>query len=160
MRRATILTALASLTACGRNDVPASREPARDAQPAGDSTLVVVNRPTAIGFFPPAKDSAEAMQDAYSEGLSHLRFALEDAKACLGNDSAQTVLVVDTAVRIRVGDRVDTLRFSKVDSLSFGAYLISPDAAPKLVTAGAPSALMHAVTAAIPDYFHRPACRK
>ena len=126
---------------------------------ADTTALVVVDRPTAIGFFRPAKDSVEAAEDEYSEGIAHVQFALEDAKACLGRDSSQTLLVVDTAVHIRQGGRIQTLRFSRVDSLSYGIYLIAVGAALHLVTANGPSALSPAVAEEIPPVFHRPPCR-
>ena len=40
-------------------------------------------------------------------------------------DNLQTVMVVDTAVRIRNRKRLDTLRFSRVDSLSYGVILVA-----------------------------------
>ncbi|HJU66705.1 MAG TPA: hypothetical protein VJ650_00555 [Gemmatimonadaceae bacterium] len=120
---------------------------------------MIVDRPTVIGFFPPARDSAEASEDGYSEGVAHVRFALEDAQTCLGRDSARVTLVIDTAVRVQHRLRTDTLRFAREDSLSYGAYLIAPAAAPRLVSApNGPSALIPAVTEAIPDYFGRPPC--
>ena len=145
------------LAACGqRADSPPS-QPASP-RPADTTALVVVDRPTVIGFFPPARDSAEAAEEGYTEGVAHVDFALQDAEACLGRDSARVALVVDTAVRIQRGARRDTLRFPRVDSLAFGAYLIAPARPPRLVNASWPSALMPAVTEAIPDYFGRPPC--
>ena len=157
--RNAVLTCVAALivSACAR-----SREPEQNAskQVPIDTTVLVVDRPTVIGFFPLAKDSAEAMGDAYAEGLSHVRFAVEDAKQCLGGDSARAALVVDSIALFRVRGKTDTLRFSRIDSLSWGAYLLSPDAAPRLVTVSSPSALTYAIARAIPDYFHRPHCSK
>jgi len=131
-------------------------------RPAGDTTeLVVVTEPTAIGFFPPPRDSADAQDDGYSEGVSHIRFAIEDAGSCLGRDSSQLVLLVDTAVRIRRGARIDTLRFSRVDTLSYGVYFVMPGREPYLVPHGAgPSTLIPAVNEEIPKYFGGPKCQR
>ncbi|MBL8984111.1 MAG: hypothetical protein JNL26_18135 [Gemmatimonadetes bacterium] len=127
--------------------------------PSGDTTaLVVVNGATAIGFFPPPLDSAEAEESGYSEGLAHVGFALADARACLSRDSLQTVLIVDTAVRVHNRGQVDTLHFSRVDSLSYGIYLIAPGRTPQLINALGPSALSPAVTEALGAYLRRPAC--
>ena len=154
-----VRSGVASLIVCA---CARSREPKQSAAKdvVIDTTLLVVDRPTVIGFFRMPKDSVEALEDAYSEGLSHVRFAVEDAKQCLGGDSAKAMLVVDSIARFQVRGKTDTLRFSRVDSLSWGAYLISPDAAPRLVTVSSPSALTYAVARAIPDYFQRPHCRK
>ena len=123
------------------------------------TALVVVDRPTVVGFVPPAADSAAEEEVSYTEGVSHVGFALEDARACLGGrDSAQVALVVDTAVRVRRGARTDTLRFSRVDSLSYGAYLLAPAGEPRLINVTGPSALIPAVAEAIPGYFRRPPC--
>jgi hypothetical protein len=125
----------------------------------GDTTaFVVVDRPTVIGFFPPARDSVEAAEEGYAEGVAHVGFALQDAEACLGRDSARVTLVVDTAVRIQRGTRTDTLRFPSIDSLSYGAYLIAPTSAPQLLNANGPSALIPAIVDALPGYFNRPPC--
>lgn len=162
-----VLTAVAGivLAACGggtnaataRTDRHADPDPARNAVP--DTTaLVVIDRPTVIGYFPPAADSAEAEGDGYSEGEAHVGFALQDAEKCLGRDSAHVALVVDTAVRVQNQGRTDTLRFSRADSLSFGAYLIAPGRPPRLVHVPWPSALIPAVAEAIPEYFQRQPC--
>jgi hypothetical protein len=156
MIRAYISLAVLCLSACGRtHSTPAVPKTSN----GRDTTaLVVVDRPTVIGFFPPAKDSAEANEDGYSEGQAHIGFALQDAEACLGRDSAQIIFVVDTGVRIQHGSRIDTIRFSRIDSLSYGAYLIGPGAQPLLVNAYGPSQLIPAVSEAIPEYFHRRPC--
>jgi hypothetical protein len=165
MRIVLATVAILGLAACGggENSAATRTEPRADPDPArnvgSDTTaLVVIDRPTVVGFFPPAADSAAAEEDGYSEGVSHVGFALQDAENCLGRDSAHVALVVDTAVRLRYRGRTDTLRFSRVDSLSFGAYLIAPDRPPQLVRVPWPSALIPAVAAAIPEYFHRPPC--
>lgn len=165
MRLVRMTVAMIGLAACGGEAGSAAPQADRRADPdpaqraAPDTTaLVVIDRPTVVGFFPPAADSAGAEEEGYSEGVAHVGFALEDAEKCLGRDSARVALVVDTAVRIRDGGRTDTLRFSRVDSLSFGAYLIAPGRPPRLVHAPWPSALMQAVPEAIPEYFDRPAC--
>ena len=152
-----------TLLACGflacspRADHKASRSASPNA--TDTTALVVVDRPTVIGFFPPARDSVEASQEGYSEGVAHVGFALQDAEACLGRDSARVILVVDTAVRILRGPRTDTLRFPGIDSLSYGAYLIAPASAPQLLNAPiGPSALIPAVLEALPSYFDRPPC--
>lgn len=153
------------LAACGggaesratRTDLPADPDPARSA--VSDTTaLVAIDLPTIIGYFPPAADSTEAEEDGYSEGVAHVGFALQDAENCLGKGSARVALVVDTAVRLQSRGRTDTLRFSRVDSLSFGAYLIAPDRPPRLVNVPWPSALSLAVAEAIPEYFQRNPC--
>ncbi|HEX8271147.1 MAG TPA: hypothetical protein VF615_00770 [Longimicrobiaceae bacterium] len=165
MRFVLATVAIIASAACGggagsaatRTDRHADAGPARNA--ASDTmALVVVDRPTVIGYFPPAADSTEAEEAGYSEGVAHVGFALEDAESRLGRDNAHVALVVDTAVRLQYRGRTDTLRFSRVDSLSFGAYLIAPERPPRLVHAPSPSALIPAVAAAIPEYFHRQPC--
>jgi hypothetical protein len=165
MRLPLATVAIIGLAACGggtnsaatRSDRHADADPARNA--VSDTTaLVVIDRPTVIGYFPPAADSAAAEEDGYAEGVAHVGFALQDAEKCLGRDSARVALVVDTAVRFQYHGRTDTLRFSRVDSLSFGAYLIAPERQPRLVDVPWPSALIPAVAEAIPEYFHRQPC--
>ena len=168
MRKAEKLpTAIAiaiCLVACQRGEsstdtstVAGSPPPAT--QQARDTTrLILVDRPTVIGFFPPA-DSAGAEEEGYSEGLAHVGFALQDAQACLGRDSSQTVMIVDTAVRLMRQNRVDTIRFPTADSLSYGAYLVAPNAQPLLVSADGPSILVHVVPQRIPAYFNVKPCR-
>lgn len=167
MRYAVVVIAVCIPLACGReHPAPGSGSPGACTHAvgaalaeAGDTTaLVSVDRPTVIGFFPPANDTVDAHDDGYSEGVAHVRFALEDAQACLGRDSARVTLVVDTAVRIRQGARTDTVRFSRIDSLSYGAYLLAPGREPRLIHAYGSSALIPAVTEAIPGYFHRGPC--
>jgi hypothetical protein len=158
------LTAIAvSLAACrgGSDSAAHAGHVAADTsrRAAADTTMLVdIDRPTVIGFFPPAKDSIEAEESGYSEGVAHVGFALEDARTCLGPESSTVVLVVDTAVRLRQTGRIDTLHFSRVDSLSYGAYLLAPGRDELLVHARAPSALNHAVTESLPTYFRRPPC--
>lgn len=114
MKRPLAVISTISLAGCTHAPGPRNK---RAGPPRDTTALVIVDRPTAIGFFPPARDSAEASEDGYSEGIAHIRFALDDARGCLGHDSRQTILVVDTAVRIRQRGRTHTLRFSRVDSL-------------------------------------------
>lgn len=94
MTHIRVCLALSCIVACrGGLDARVSSTPAssgRDTLP-----LVVIDRPTVIGFFPPARDSIEEAGDGYSEGLAHLEFALQDAEACLGKDSSRVALVVD-----------------------------------------------------------------
>lgn len=165
MRLVLATVAMIALAACGggassaapRTNRPADAGPARNA--ASDTmALVVIDRPTVIGYFPPAGDSTEAEEDGYSEGVAHVGFALQDAENCLGRDNAHVALIVDTAVRLQYRGRTDTLHFSRVDSLSFGACLIAPERPPRLVHAPWPSALIPAVAGAIPEYFHRQPC--
>jgi hypothetical protein len=144
------------LAACAKRD---TRQSVATQSIGHDTTeLIVVDRPTVIGFFPAAKDSAEANESGYSEGLVHVQFALQDAASCLGRDRALVTLVVDTVVRIQQGKRIDTVRFPRIDSLSYGAYLVAPAAEPRLVNALGPSQLSSAVAQAIPEYFHRGPC--
>ena len=146
------------LTGCEENGQASAKAPSPT---HSDSTpVIVVDRPTIIGFFPKPQDSSEANDDGYSEGVAHVGFALKDAEKCLGRDSSHTELVIDTAVRIRRGARVDTLRFPRIDSLSYGVYLVGPTTDPKLVSVYGPSQLIQAVPEAIPEYFGRPTCQK
>src|SRR3982751_1047085 len=148
------LTLACLLTACG-NTQSASRVP--DAATANDTTaLIVVDRPTVIGFFPRARDSAQANEDSYVEGQAHVGFALQDAEACFGGDSSRVALVLDTAVRVQHNSQIDTVRFSHIDSLSYGIYLVAPGVKPQLITAPeGPSQLIPKVADAIPAYFRR-----
>jgi hypothetical protein len=145
------------LTACGGTQ---SAPSVRVAATTHDTTaLVVVDRPTIIGFFRPAMDAAEANEDYYVEGQAHVGFALQDAEACLGRDSSRVVLVVDTAVRFQHNSQSDTIRFSHIDSLSYGIYLIAPGGKPRLISAPeGPSQLIPKVGEEIPAYFRRPPC--
>ena len=156
MSRAHVIFAALFLTGCGGPRTAASVPQA--VSMLDTTALVVIDRPTVIGFFPPAKDSTEASEEGYSEGEAHIGFALQDAEACLGRASAQVILVVDTAVRILRGMRTDTIQFSRVDSLSYGAYLLRPRAQPLLLNAYGPSQLNHVIAEAIPEYFHRKPC--
>jgi len=134
----------------------------RAARPASakvqDTTLLLdIDRPSNIGYFIPAKDSAEQDEDGYREGVAHVVFGLEDAEKCLGRDRSRMALVIDTAVRIRRGARTDTLRFV-FDSLVFGAVFVTPTQEPRVVRGPYPSAMGFYMKEAIPAYFHHAPC--
>jgi hypothetical protein len=134
--------------------------PAASSQAAvSDSTLLArIDVPTLIGFFRPAVDSADADSDGYNEGVAHIEFAISDGQQCLGRDSSTALMVIDTAVRISQGTRVDTIRFPLSDSLPYGVYLVAPDRRPFLVRAFGPSQVISATLAAVPTYFGRAPC--
>lgn len=89
------LAVISTISLAGCTHAPGPRDK-RAGPPRVTTALVIVDRPTAIGFFPAARDSAEASEDGYSEGIAHIRFALDDTRGCLGHDSGQTILVVTT----------------------------------------------------------------
>lgn len=152
MRLRPIL-ALALLALACRADTTPDRPPAAPAMRGDTSELVVVSRPTVIGFFRPALDSANASEDGYIEGVAHIESAVVDAQACLGRDSADARMIIDSLVRVQRGTRIDTLRFSMADSMPYGVYLVAPDRAPQLVRAYGPSQVMIASLEATPAYF-------
>jgi len=126
---------------------------------ADSSELVVVSRPTVLGFFRPPRDSTDATGDGYIEGVAHIEFAVVDALECLGRDSADARMIIDSLVRIQRGSRIDTLRFPMTDSMPYGVYLLSPVQSPQLIRAYGPSQVMIASLEATPTYFGRAACR-
>src|SRR5262245_47394360 len=140
----------------GASTRASSREPAavHAEAPASvkvkDTTLLLdIDRPSIIGYFIPAKDSAEQEEDGYREGVAHVGFGLEDAEKCLGQDNSRIALVIDTAVRIRRGSRTDTIRFV-FDSLAFGAIFVTPTQEPRVVRGPYPSAMGFYLKEAIP----------
>src|SRR6476620_11148082 len=119
MRLVLATVAIIALAACGggTNSAATRTDRRADADSAGNAAsdttvLVVIDRPTVIGYFLPPADSAGTEEEGYSEGVAHVGFALQDAENCLGRDSAHVALVVDTAVRLQYRGRTDTLRFS------------------------------------------------
>ena len=153
------IVALALFALACRAETTSDHPPAAPPMRADTSELVVVSRPTVIGFFRPALDSADASEAGYIEGVAHIEFAVVDAQACLGRDSADARMIIDSLVRVQRGTRIDTLRFPMADSMPYGVYLVAPDRAPQLVRAYGPSQVMIASLEATPAFFGRAACR-
>ncbi len=135
----------------------APREERSDGAP-DPTPRIVIDGPTVVGYFPPALDSAAAEESGYAEGLAHVGFALQDAKACTGLESAAFQMVVDTQIYVVLAGRTDMVPFPRTDATTFGIYLFRSDRPPHLVTALAPSALNAAVLETLPAYFEGVSC--
>lgn len=123
--------------------------------------IIEVTGPTIIGFFPPPSDPAEDDDGGYSEGIAHLRFAIEDTAACLGDLKPTLRLEVTKTLKVRHGGEEHTFQLPPNWPASAGAYLFAPGKPPHAVhaTVGASSMSFHLPNAAS-VYFGVPACKK
>ena len=123
--------------------------------------VVEVGGPVVIGFFPPfTKAEEEADDGGISEGVAHLRFALEDIAKCLGDRPATYRLEVTRSITLREGKSVRRINIPKDWDHSVGIILAAPGREPETVFATAgPSSLIDAGPSAAGRYFGAPECR-
>ena len=128
---------------------------AADQEPA----VIRVSRATVVGFFPPVSRSDFGSQEARSEALAHLRFALRDVSECLAALRPEVHLRVATALSLAIDGEVRTVSLPTDPDRSLGAYLIRPGAEPRAVYAGAgASSLSRSIPLAAGEYFDAPDC--
>ncbi len=81
---------------------------------------VTVVRPTVIGFFPPVTQAEVDTDEAWGSALSHVEFALEDARKCLPHDSVDIHLAFATTLVVLWPDSISsaptTFRFGSDSS--------------------------------------------
>ena len=133
---------------------------AAGASAAASGDIIEVTGPTIIGFFPPQPDPAEDDDGGYSEGIAHLRFAIEDTAACLGDLKPTLRLEVTKTLKVRHGGEEHTIQLPLEWPASAGAYLFAPGRPPRAVhaTIGA-SSMSFDLPSAAAEYFGVPACK-
>src|SRR5438128_1864432 len=83
--------------------------------PQGQGPVTVdVKGPLVLGFFPPFTKAEVAADDGgISEGLAHVRFALENIAKCYGDNAASYRLEVTRSVTLRDGKQVRRIRIPR-----------------------------------------------
>ena len=130
---------------------------------ADDSAVrISISDPTAIGFFPPMSQNDKDYDDgSISEGVSHVRFALEDLGSCLSPrkltlrfEYARSLILTDRGVERQ-------LDFSPDWPHAVGIVLVSPGTVPVVVYATAgPSSLLETAPQAAWRLFSEPRCKR
>ena len=114
-----------------------------------------------VAFFPPFTDEEKRNDDGgITEGLAHLRFALENIAKCWKNGDAELRLEVTRSVTLRNRGDVHHVRISTQWGRSVGAILVAPGRPARVVFASdGPSSLQWLGPEAVSDYFGAVACR-
>src|SRR5262245_25842256 len=92
----------------------ASKEP-------DERVVVNVTRPTIIGYFPPS-----APEEIDPEALEHLRHALEQVRACLGEANVDVRLELTRLLVFRIEGREHRIELPRDEPRDIGAYLARP----------------------------------
>jgi len=148
----------AALTLVGQVEGSAGQNP----RPRQGAITVDVRGPVILGFFPPfTKAEEEADDGGISEGLAHVRFALEDIARCYGNKSATYRLDVTRSVTLRDGKRTRRINIPRDWEHAVGIILVVPGRTARTIFAtDGPSSLIELGPTAVADYFDAPACRR
>jgi hypothetical protein len=133
----------------------------QSARPGQEPVTVEVNGPLILGFFPPFTKAEEDADDGgISEGLAHMRFALEDIEKCNGDRTATYRLDITRSVTLRDGKRVRTVRIPRDWRHAVGIILAAPGRPALTVFASdGPSSLIQLGPSTVADYFGATACR-
>jgi hypothetical protein len=128
-------------------------------QPQVVETVTVV-KPLVLAFFPPVTQAQVDSDESLSEALSHVEFAMDDARHCLPRDSVDVDIAFATTLVVIDGPRTSTLVLEP-RSFPLGAYILFPAQPPRLVRAPVgPSSLIPMIWQATAEAFQRPACNK
>lgn len=123
---------------------------------------VVVKGPLIVGFFPPVTQAEmEDPNTGTSEGIAHVRFALEDTLKCLKASGVSATAQLELATTLIVMDKGKTRRILLPTSWpgAAGAYLFMPGKEPQAVFAQAgPSSLVVLVPKAAAHFYAASAC--
>jgi hypothetical protein len=119
--------------------------------------IVDGTRATVVAFAPTS--ARDAQDDGLVEGLAHTRFALEDARRCLGERGIAYRLVFADRLRVDGGKRSVVYRGAQLGQ-GFGAVLVRPGQPPRLVVSrDGPSTLQELLPQAAAALWQAPACQ-
>jgi hypothetical protein len=135
---------------------------ASQAHAAAEVPTVVVDRPVAIGFFPPVSRQQWDMDKdgTIAQAMSDLEIALGDVKACTGLDEMRIEMHTAQSLRLGkegkgrllvLGDRADP---------AMGVVLAAPGRDPLVVSAAAAVELQDSAPRAAAQYFRAPQCAR
>lgn len=134
---------------------------AASASAAASGDIIEVTGPTIVGFFPPQSEPTKDDDGGYSEGIAHLRFAIENTAACLRDLKPTLRIEVTKTLKVRHGGEEHTFQLPPNWPASAGAYLFAPGKPPRAIhaTVGVSSMSFHLPNAAA-EYFGVPTCKK
>ncbi len=125
---------------------------------------VKVDGPVIVGYFP--RVSEKDMDDhnsGASEGLAHVRFALEDTLKCLkaAGISARAQLEMTSMLAVTEGTTTKKIKLPTTWPSASGVYLFRPGKMPHRVPAQlGPSSLIMLAPQAAAEFFQAPTCRE
>lgn len=121
-----------------------------------------IDGPTAIGFFPPVtRKEMDEDDGTLSDGVTHLRFALEDVEKCLAPLKLALVFEHARSLVLKDGRTSHHLEFGKDWQHSIGIVLVAPGRAPAITYATpGPSLLQETAPQAAWKYFSEPKCKR
>ena len=130
--------------------------------PVSRNPVIHVTQPMIVGFFPPSTDAELQSDDGRSEGINHLRFAIEDAVKCIldSGKRVEATIVMASALVIEQDSSRRRIRLSRRWPESVGAYLLAPGKRPRGVVASSyPSLLGATLLPQAAGYFMAEKCR-
>jgi len=117
---------------------------------------VVITAPTLIAFAKPGL--RDARDEASSEALAHLAFAVEDTKRCALPEHAKVEIIYADIFIVRNGAMTQAFSTS-ANGHELGAVLVEPGRKARLVIAEVgPSALVQMLPEAAAKYWNLPSC--
>ena len=117
---------------------------------------VVITAPTLIAFAKPSL--RDARDEASSEALAHLAFAVEDTKRCALPEHAKVETIYADIFIVRNGAMTQAFSTS-AKGHELGAVLVEPGRKARLVIAEVgPSALVQMLPEAAAKYWNLPSC--
>lgn len=134
---------------------------------ADDSPRKTIKVPTdkgmLVGFFPPVnQEEFDDPMSGASEGIAHVRFALEDTKKCLEASGINVVveLVLANEIEFESTSEKIQVEIPKEWPKSVGIYMLRPNLKPEVVYAQAgPSSLTVLAPETARKYFGATACK-
>jgi len=119
---------------------------------------VTVTRPLVLGYFAPVTQAQVNTDEGIASALSHVQFALDDARHCLAADSVEVGIVFATSLVVNDRAHRTVLPLAPPD-FPLGAFIFIPGREPQHVAAPAgPSALIGMLGQATARTFNRPGC--
>lgn len=154
------LWVLAALVAAQASPAP---DPATGtALPAAPMT-VTVDRPMAIGFFPPmTREQWDADTDGrLAQEMSDIEIALGDLTACVGAEGFATEMLTASVIRLKTGAWTRMLLLGDAVQPAMGVVLAAPGRDPVVVFAGSSAIeLQDTAPQAAAGFFSAPPCRR
>ncbi len=137
--------------------------PEKQKTPSAAEPVVPLTGPRLVGFFPAVTQREIDKDQGLSEGLNHLKWAMDDTLKCLrqsGIKAEAQIIFGRSFVVMRDGKRKRiTPPGSQPEEI--GVYLLSPGKEPVAITAAVgPSALIMMVPDAAAGFFGAPACKE
>lgn len=135
-----------------------SMQSAKSREPA---VRIDVKGPVVIGFFPPYTRAEQQADDgSISEGLAHVRFALEDIAKCYENKAAVYRLDVTRRIVLRDRNRIHRIDIPRDPGRAVGLVFARPRHEPRTVFAvDGPATLIALGPMTAAEYFGAKGCR-